>query len=161
MRRAQADLAIAEAQVLAAKEDLIQKQLEHERIKAQLEQRKVRAPLSGVVSKIIKDQGEFVAPNDPTVLTIVQLDPLLAMFTLSLQQASNIHVDQQVMLRLMGTEDLVAASVEFVSPVADPESGTVLVKVRVPNKKGAFRSGTRCSLIPPELSPSNPLPITP
>ena len=43
--------------------------------------------------------------------------------------------------------------IEFISPVADAESGTLLVKLRVDNPKGEYRSGMRCTL---ELPASNP-----
>jgi multidrug efflux pump subunit AcrA (membrane-fusion protein) len=37
-------------------------------------------------------------------------------------------------------------TVEFISPITDAESGTVLVKVRVANPHGRFRSGERCKI---------------
>ena len=80
--RAATELAVAEANVRTAREDRLTKKLEYERIKVQLERRTIRAPVAGVVTKLHKQVGEFVAPNNPDVLTLVQLDPLLANFTM-------------------------------------------------------------------------------
>jgi len=73
VNRAASEKAIAEARVLAAEEVLQVKELEYERIKAQLDRRFIRSPVEGVVKRIHKDVGEFVAPTDPVVLTVVQM----------------------------------------------------------------------------------------
>ncbi len=146
VRRAETDLEIARAQLLAAEEDLVLKQLEYEKIQTQIDRRTVRAPIAGVVSRIHKEQGEFVAPNEPAVLTLVQLDPLLAVFSLTTEFAGSLRVEQKVDVHLSGQEQPTAAAVEFIAPITDAESGTVLVKIRVDNPAGTYRSGTRCTL---------------
>ncbi|MGD9128753.1 MAG: efflux RND transporter periplasmic adaptor subunit [Planctomycetia bacterium] len=157
VRRAETDLAVARAQVLAAEEDLTLKKLEFEKVKTQIELRTVRAPVDGVVTEIHKEAGEFVAPNDPTVLTLVQLDPLLAVFSMTIEEVDRLHIGQKVQLRLPENPDPVDAKIEFISPVANPESGTLLVKARIDNANREYRSGTRCML---ELSPGSELPAT-
>ncbi len=146
VHRAQADLEIAQAHLLEAEEDLVLRQLEYEKIKTQVERRTIRAPISGVVSRIYKEQGEFVAPNDPSILTLVQLDPLLAVFSLTSEQAGMLRADQEVSVQVPGVTQMVPAIVEFIAPVTDAESGTILVKIRLDNSAGAYRSGTRCTL---------------
>ena len=41
---------------------------------------------------------------------------------------------------------IVAGTVDYVSPVTDAESSTVRVKIKVPNPDGKFRSGEHCTL---------------
>lgn len=154
VERAAADMAIAEANVLAAEEDLTVKQLEYEKIKAQLERRIVRAPIDGVVLKIHKDLGEFATPNDPAVVTLVQLDQLVATFSISPQQLTQLAPGQRVPISFQSSQPPVSGIVELVSPVNDAESNTVRVKVRVPNPSGRLRSGQRCSLLLGGGSPS-------
>ncbi len=144
VRRAQADLAIAQARVKEAEEELTRRRLEYQRVKTQLDLRVVRAPLAGVVAEVHREVGEYVSPNAPAVVTIVQLNPLLAVFSLPASQATSLAVGQQVRLTVDNWEGPVTASVDFIAPVADPESGTVLVKMRVPNPSGKLRSGARC-----------------
>ena len=74
--RAQSQLEIATAKVESVQDELRVKKLETKRIEAQLEQRRLRTPINGVVTEIFKDEGEFVSPSDPVVMTVVQLNPL-------------------------------------------------------------------------------------
>ena len=129
--RARAELNIAEAKVLAVQEDLAVKKLEYEKIKAQLERRIIRSPADGVVTKSVKDEGEYVAPNDPNFFTVVQLHQLLATFSIPSLLARDLKVEQKVRLGFSDQSSLAEGIVEFVSPVTDAESGTVRVKVRI------------------------------
>ncbi|MFO7905604.1 MAG: efflux RND transporter periplasmic adaptor subunit [Planctomycetota bacterium] len=159
VRRAETDLEISRGNLLAAEEDLVLKQLEYEKILTQIDRRTVRAPIAGVVSHIHKEQGEFVAPNDPAVLTLVQLDPLLAVFSLTTEQAGRLRVSQEVSIYISERKQPVAALVEFIAPITDAESGLVLVKVRVDNSDGMFRSGIRCTLqLPAQRTAESSLP---
>ncbi|OHB76322.1 MAG: hypothetical protein A2W31_13410 [Planctomycetes bacterium RBG_16_64_10] len=155
--RAEADRAIAEAHVRSAREELAVRKLEYEKTQAQVERRTVRAPQDGVVTDIHKDAGEYLAPNDPYLLTLVQLDPLLATFSLTRRHASQLQIGQQVTVRCADAasagEELtvpVKGTVEFIAPVINAESGTVRVKVRIENPNGQYRSGERCALEAPK-----------
>ncbi len=145
--RARADLAIAEARVLSAEELLQVKKLEHRKIQVQLERRTVRSPFDGVIKTLHKDAGEFVAPNDPYVLELVDLETLLAIFAVPSRDAFRLREGQEVSVYLDDVDRFVPGAVEFVSPVTDAESGTVRVKIRVANNEGKFRSGERCTLV--------------
>lgn len=147
--RATGEKEIAEAHVLAAQESLQVKELEYRRIKQLLEQRTVRAPIDGVITEIYKDKGESVSPIDAIVLTIVQLDPLLATFSIPSRQASELANGQTVELRIDSADTPADGIVEFVSPVVNAKSGTVVIKVRLPNPDGQYRSGEKCTLILP------------
>ena len=153
--RASTQLEVAAARYRTVGEELRLKSIEHQRIKAQLEQRRVVSPIDGVVTSISKDQGEFVSPNDPVVAEIVQLDPLLVVFSVPREFARELKKDQTVPVEFMipdiedpreFIERKVEAVVEFVSPTADPQSGTTKVKVRVANSDGELQSGDACRL---------------
>lgn len=143
--RAAAEVAVAEANQRSAREDQISRQLEYEKIKTQIERRTVCAPIAGVVAAVHKDHGEFVAPNDPNLLTLVQIDQLLANFTLIDSQAEKLHPGQELVVVFRPGSQMKGV-VEFISPVTNAESGTVLVKVRIANSDGRFRSGQRCKI---------------
>jgi len=144
--RAAADVQMADARVLSAEELMEVKRLEYEKAKIQLARRSILAPLSGIVSVLRKDEGEFVAPNDPYVLEIVALDPLLATFSLPSLDAARLHPDDVVTVYVDGADQLVKGQVETIAPVTDAESGTTRVKVRIANPAGQYRSGERCTL---------------
>jgi RND family efflux transporter MFP subunit len=144
--RARAELAIAEAKLLTVQEDLAIKKLEYEKIKAQVERRIIRAPADGAITKLFKDEGEYAAPNDPTLFTLVQLHRLLAVFSVPSQAAQRIENEQPVSISFPDLPSPAKGIVEFVSPVTDAESGTVRVKVRIDNLQASYRSGERCTL---------------
>lgn len=158
--RAAAERDIARARVLAAEEAVEVKRLEYERIQAQLDRRSIRSPVDGVVKRVHKEIGEFVAPTDPVILTVVKLDPLLAVFAVPSEQAGRLTLGETVPIRFGSEKATVSGSVKSVSPVVDAQSNTVTVKVELPNPQGAYRSGERCVLVlgdsPVQLSQTSP-----
>ena len=146
VERAATDADIAAAQLLDAKDDLLFRTLEHRRLQVELERRKIRCPLDGVVSENIKEVGEFVAPNDPEIVTVVQLNPLLAKFSMRRSQAKSLNLGQIVELGFPNVQSRIQGVVEEISPVVDAESGTVRIRVRLDNSEGNFDSGQRCVL---------------
>jgi RND family efflux transporter MFP subunit len=149
VEKSRSEKEIAAARVLNAQELLAVRQRELERTQIELARRTVRSPLDGVVTKVHREVGEFVAPTDPVVATIVQLDPLLATFSLPPTVAGSLRAGQPVQVQFATAEQPVKAEVEFVSSVMDARSGTLRVKVRVPNAQGQSRSGERCTLLVP------------
>lgn len=144
LEKARMEQEIALAQLKASHEDLLIKELEYRKIKVQLDRRKIISPIDGVVTKLHKDVGEFVAPNEPKIMTVVQLDPLLANFSIPGPHVETLTLDQTVKIRFPISKQVVQGQVTFISPVTDAESGMVRVKVRVANPGGKTRSGERC-----------------
>lgn len=142
---------IAHAKVQSMQEDLKVKVLERNQIRAQLERRQILSPINGIVTEILKDQGEFVAATDPVVLKIVQLDPLQVIFFVPTEQARSIRRGEEVNIELGSYREPAKASVVFVSPAADAQSGTVRVKVRLPNPGLERQSGELCRLLLPGM----------
>lgn len=147
VERARTDLAIGKANLLAAEERRHIKELEYQRITRQIEQRTIRAPQPGWVTKVHKDQGEYLGPNDPVVCTIVQLDPLLVSFHLSRQRAKNFKTDSSVNIRFIESNKEVIGTVRFIAPLIEAESGTIPLHVVVPNADGLLQAGERCELL--------------
>ena len=147
--RAQTELNVAEANVRTAIEDLAAKKLEHDRIQTQIRRRTIQAPIDGIVTVLHKEQGEFVAPNTPEVVTLVQVDLLLANFTLTNLQSQSLTIGSQYPVTFSDSVET-KGIVEFISPVMDAESGTILVKLRVQNSEAQFRSGQRCRVRLPD-----------
>lgn len=147
LERARSEKEVAAARVLTAQETLQVRQREFDKIQIELQRRTVKSPVQGVVSKLHREVGEFVAPTDPVLITVVQLDPLLATFSLKPAQASQLSVGLLVQVQFASQEQPVKGEIELVSPVTEARSGTVRVKVRIPNPQRACRSGDRCVLL--------------
>lgn len=156
--RARTELAIADASVLAAKEQREVDELEYKKTAAMIERRILRSPIDGYCTKVHKEEREYVSPSAPTVITTVQLDPLRIIFSLPTAQGMTLKEGQSVPLLFPETEMRATGKVELISPVTEADSGTVRVKVLLDNQQGQYRCGVRCAL---ELDgPSNQLTLT-
>jgi len=153
--RVAAEYEVATAQVQTMQEDLKVKKLERDQIKAQLDRRQIMSPINGIVTEIVKDRGEFVASSDPIVMRVVQLDPLQVIFFVPTEQARTVRRGEDVNIELGAHREPATASVVFVSPAADAQSGTVRVKVRLPNPGLKRQSGELCRLILPGTESTN------
>ncbi|MBU0945562.1 MAG: efflux RND transporter periplasmic adaptor subunit [Proteobacteria bacterium] len=141
------NLAMAEAQLLDAYESRKLKEAEQAVIAAQLEEKKLYSPLDGVVLKIYKQEAELVGTSEEeSILTLVQLDPLLAVFHLSSTSLPAIQVGESALLVVAGKQ--VRAEVDFISPVIEAQSGTVAIRFRLPNQDGLLVSGSRVTYTP-------------
>jgi len=150
IERARADVAVAKAHVLSANEDQAIRKLEHQKIAVQLKRRTVLAPIDGIVTVIHKDEGEYVAPTDPCILNIVQLNRLRATFSVPSVYGMTFKIGDRVPLRLASDTRPVEGILEYIAPVTDAESGTIRIKFRVDNPDGAYRGGQRCLLELPD-----------
>jgi len=146
VERARADLAIAEGSLIAAQEQLTIDSLEYQKTQAMIERRMMRSPIDGLVTRVYKEEREFVAANAPTVLSVVQLDPLRIVFSVPTSLAAGLKSGGRVRLAFSESGLDAKGRIELVSPITDAESGTVRVKVLVDNPRGQYRCGVRCSL---------------
>jgi RND family efflux transporter MFP subunit len=142
----QAELEVqqAAARLQGIREDIEVRRLECERIQKQIQQRQIISPIDGIVVSIGKNAGEFVSPTDSIVLNVVQIDTLLAVFSVPRLTARTISQGSEVSLSIGIGEGQVKGEIEYVSPVANPESNTVQVKVRIANSDGKCPSGVVC-----------------
>jgi RND family efflux transporter MFP subunit len=142
--RAESEYQQAASRLQSVREDLEVRRLEYERVKAQLQQRIMESPLDGFVIAIEKEAGEFVSPTDPVVMHVVHLATLKAVFSVPLDAARGLQSGATVELRVGYEAARCKGVLESVSPVADAESGTVRVRVRIPNREGKIQSGVVC-----------------
>ncbi|PIE59039.1 MAG: hypothetical protein CSA33_00260 [Desulfobulbus propionicus] len=147
-----ADLAVAQADLLTAQEERTIRQAELRHIEAQIEVKKIRSPIDGLVSRVYKTEGELVGLNDEDALiSVVSPHPLHVIFYLPHAYAEQIAVGQQVALQVGVPAETVLGKVLFVAPLVHPESGTIRVKIGFAQGFVA-QSGIRCSLDTDQLT---------
>ncbi|MCP4192047.1 MAG: efflux RND transporter periplasmic adaptor subunit [Planctomycetaceae bacterium] len=149
LERAETDYRISNARVEMAREELLLHRLECKRIEAQIERRRIRSPIDGVVSDVNKEVGESFSLTDPHLMTIVQLNKLRAKFSLTPAESAGIQIGDQVSLRVTSPAREVIARVESVHPVIDAKSGTLIISMVIDNSKRKLRSGCRCFMRTP------------
>lgn len=132
--RAQASIAVEEATVA-------ERQAAVDELKIQIEKTSVVAPFAGVVNRRYVEVGQWVRQGDP-VAELVALDPLYV----------RTGVPEGVLARLkpgttarfsvdaLGGREFEAQVAEIL-PVADPESRTFAVRLRVENPERVLRPG--------------------
>jgi RND family efflux transporter MFP subunit len=144
--RAEADLKIAEARLTTAIEQHELRQLELERYELQLARRLVVAPMTGVISKIFHQPGEYITPGDPAVVRLLVLDQLYAVFNVPAEDLEVMQPGTEVRVFLRSRRKTIPGKISSIAPDIDGESGTVRVKVALDNANGNLRAGDRCTM---------------
>jgi RND family efflux transporter MFP subunit len=155
VNRAIADLAVAEANVLSAIEKQKTDELECRRIAAMIERRNLRSPIDGVVTRLFKEEADYLGGSGAVVLTIMQLDPLRITFNVPNADAQALRPGQSVAVTFPDTEQNAVGQIEYLSPVTEAESQCVRVKVLLKNPDGKYRCGARC-VMNVDAKPSEP-----
>ncbi|MCA9192204.1 MAG: efflux RND transporter periplasmic adaptor subunit [Planctomycetales bacterium] len=154
LERARADLEIAEGRLQSEEEDHEIQKLQVERLKLQLQQRTIVAPISGIVTRFHRQIGEYIAPNTPEVVRISDVSKLRTTFFLDETELTGLQRNGSVQVQLSNGKS-VQAIIEHIAPVADVASGLIEVKVLVDNSAGEIL-GSRCKLLLDTFSMPSP-----
>lgn len=144
--KARGEAEVARQNVEAILETVDQSRLETEQIDAQIERRRIRSPIDGVVVEITREKGEYISSADPHIATVVSLDQLKVIFYLPTEIATGFKEGDRVRISLPETDQTATAIVDYVSPVTNADSGRVQVDVLIDNDRGKYRSGVRCRI---------------
>ena len=101
---------------------------------------RVRAPFTGRVVRRLVDQGRTVSNGTP-LFTLADTDRLLARVHVPAKEFRSIQPDQPVQLVVTSTGDRLTGRIDLVSPLVDPESGTIKVTVEVADYPPSTRPG--------------------
>ncbi|MEL6523442.1 MAG: efflux RND transporter periplasmic adaptor subunit [Pseudomonadota bacterium] len=137
---AQQAVAVAEADLQVAKDQVGQLQAELALEKATLAEFAVKAPFEGTVLEVAVDEGEIV--DTATVLVeLGSLDNLLATAFLPVEWATRLASDAERLRTRLEDNEQVEAAIRAIDPRVDPASRTVRVLIEVPNAEGQLRPG--------------------
>jgi multidrug efflux system membrane fusion protein len=103
----------------------------------------IRAPLTGMTGSFLLHQGDVVRPDDATLVTIQQIDPIKVSFTIPQQYLAEIRQAQangtlqvkaavseasHVMQTIPDQQKLVTGQLSFIDNAIDPGTGTIRLK---------------------------------
>lgn len=145
MIRSDMELAIAESKYSAAQEEAMIRQIEKQRAEIQLSRRSIMAPMSGIISKVHRREGEYLSPLRPEVVTIIQVDRLYATFNIPASQSREFKAGKEFELKFENG-DTVVATVHAVGVSTDAQSQTIEIKLVFDNPDREFRAGEICTL---------------
>ncbi|QDV88665.1 efflux RND transporter periplasmic adaptor subunit [Planctomycetes bacterium TBK1r] len=146
VRRAKADASVAMLEVDAAREEIRLRKLELREIEARIEQRRVYSPISGVITDVTKQPGEYVSLQEPHVATVVQLDRLRVTLFVPTSVAGSLDSMSEVDLWQPESDQRCVGRVDYVGVVTEADSGRVRVDLLIDNPNRHYRSGVRCQL---------------
>lgn len=96
----------------------------------------VRAPISGIVTERLVNLGDQVTVNQP-LFRIVDFDSIVARIYVAEKDMVRLAVGQPARLRADALGGRVfAGSIDRISPVVDPATGTIKVTVATPRQEG-------------------------
>jgi RND family efflux transporter MFP subunit len=114
---------------------------EHDLARDRLDKRTIRAPFSGtVVDRLGRAPGEGLRQNESPLLRLVDTSKLRFVCRLDEPVGREFKLGQTVNL-LLGDNASKTGQVCYVSPVVDPASGLMTIKVLVDNADGSIRPG--------------------
>ncbi|MBX3423810.1 MAG: efflux RND transporter periplasmic adaptor subunit [Pirellulaceae bacterium] len=145
LERARVELEISQGRLTAELEEKSIEELQIKRLENQLQQRTIVAPWDGTVVKLYKEVGEYVAPNTPEILEIVDTSRLRAVFYLTLAEARSLPTGPALTIEVDG-QAMDQAELEYVAPVADAESGLIEVRALIANPSRQVM-GSSCTLV--------------
>ncbi|WP_105013194.1 efflux RND transporter periplasmic adaptor subunit [Salinibacter sp. 10B] len=125
------DATVNETEVLKA---------ELERVEAQIEKTKVRAPFSGRVGLRAVSEGAYVTPQT-RITTQQRVDPIKIDFSVSEKYAARIQAGQPISFSVRGVDERLDGQVYATDTQVDADTRTLQVRARASNPDGALRPG--------------------
>ena len=143
MIRAEMELSIARSKFLAAEEESISREIDLERAHIQHDRRLIRSPLTGQVAEVHRQQGEFVSPVTPEVITLIRTDKLFAVFNIPGKQISEFQIGQSHLIKFANGQTK-ECFVDSIGIQTDAQSSTIQVKLLMENRSAKVRAGEQC-----------------
>ncbi len=126
---------ISEQAYNQARYDMEQLELALEDSERELSYATVMAPISGVVTERLVNVGDHVETH-AKLFEIVDFDSIVARVFVPERQLTGLFVGQPARVLAQSLDGSHQASVERISPVVDPRSGTVKVTLDIPGHQG-------------------------
>lgn len=153
---AQTEKALAESAYREASEHKRQAELELSRAATALNLRTIRSPISGVVMDRLLSPGEMARQQTP-VMKLAQINPLRVEVFAPLSLLGKLKTGMKADVRPEGKDQPVyQAKVMVVNKVVDSASGTVGVRLEMPNPNNAISAGLACTVEFHLSSPEKP-----
>lgn len=109
-------------------------------VQEQLEDTRIRAPFSGVVSERQVDGGDVVQVG-ATLFTVVDPESLRLEASVPASQLGRLRTGTPVEFSVSGIDRRFTGTIERINPVVDPETRQVRIYVRVPNVEQTLAAG--------------------
>lgn len=140
MQAMQAEGLITDEEFDTARSDLASAEADEGLARLNLSYTRVRAPFAGRVTSRLVDTGQNLAVGTP-LFVLADFDPLLARVHVPSREFNKLRQDQLVDLVLDSTGARLQGRITLISPVIDPNSGTIKITVEVDDYPADTRPG--------------------
>jgi RND family efflux transporter MFP subunit len=142
---AQTEKALAEISYQEASENKRQAELELNRAAAALHLHTIRSPINGVVVDRLLSPGELA--RQTPVMKLAQINPLRVEVYAPLSLLGKLKTGMQADVRPEGKgQPVYQAKIVVVNKVVDSASGTIGVRLEMPNPNNAIAAGLACTV---------------
>jgi RND family efflux transporter MFP subunit len=144
---AYAEMRVAEAELIQAKDNTQLSALEHKRLEEVLRLRALKAPFTGVVMDRLQQPGElaFTGEGARPILKLAQIHPLRVEVVLPVSMYGRIKKGGKAwVIPEAPLKGGWPANVRVVDKVVDSASGTFGIRLELPNPKGDVPAGVKC-----------------
>ncbi len=133
---AQLEVKISELSLVLAQFELQQAKLKYEEAQAQVDRMSLESPIDGRTETVAAEAGEAIEARD-RILRIIRIDPLRIDVPVPLVTARKLKVGQSATVRFEPGPSA-KGEITFLAGEADAASGTLTVRVEVPNPEERF-----------------------
>ncbi len=125
------DTVLNEREVLRARQMLLQ---------ARIDKTAIRAPFSGRIGLRHISPGQIISP-ETRITTLQQLDPLQVDFSVPERYQTQLQLGVPLTIRVTGIRETFPGTVVARDPVVNPDTRTITLRGKVPNKDGLLYPG--------------------
>jgi len=134
VEHAKLDVTIAELSLKVAVFEHEQAQRKYDEAKLQIDNMSLKSPIDGSIEKIDVETGESINVLE-SVVRVVQIDPLWIDVPVPLAETTNLICGNTAQVEFTSPGKMsVKGTIAFIGAVADAASGTLRVRIEVPNK---------------------------
>jgi RND family efflux transporter MFP subunit len=141
------EMRLAEAELVDAKDNRELAALEYKRLQAQVAERRLYSPFSGVVTELMQHPGELAQTGEGAraILKLAQTNPLRVEVILPVSMYGALRVGNRAQVQVEPPlTGRYTARVSIVDKVVDSASGTFGVRLDLPNPRGDIPAGVKC-----------------
>jgi len=146
---AAAEMRVAEAELLEARDNRQLSELESRRLEEMLRQRTLHSPFNGIVTEVEQHPGELAQTGEGArpILKMAQIHPLRVEVVLPVALYNTIKQGAAAEIEAEApAKGRFKASVQIVDKVVDSASGTFGVRLELPNPAGNIPAGVKCKV---------------
>ena len=131
---------VSEQEFSTARSDLAAAEATLELSELELSYTNVTAPFGGQVVRRTTDIGRTIGPGDP-LFALADVHPLLARVHVPAKEFRSLRTDQKVDLLLDSNATMLKGRISLISPIIDPNTGTIKLTVEIDDYPPGTRPG--------------------